>query len=88
MFDSYAAYLAQVGDRPIRVGRIDGRWRLAVKGTGWQLYDDHLACCDDIAGESERARLRSWAAELLGVRLVELHRDSRAPGAFMVTVEA
>lgn len=88
LFESYAHHLAVIGDRPIRVGRVDGSWRLAIRGHDWQVYDDALECFSDIAGVLERNRVRAWVAELLGVREVELHSDTRWPTGFVVSVEA
>ncbi len=87
LFDSYAQHLARIGDTEMWVGRHAGRWHLAVDDRGADVSES-LQCFDDIDTGMERARVKAWVAELLGVRLVELHRDSRTPGAFMVTVEA
>lgn len=88
LFDSYAQHLARVGDVDMWVGRRDGFWFLAVDDRSVTDGSVSLQCTDPIDTARERAIVKSWLAELLGVRLVELHRDSRAPGAFMVTVEA
>ncbi len=87
LFESYAQHLARVGDLPMRAGILDGRWRLAICDRGWRIVDESIAVFDDVSRSSELTRLRSWIAEVLGVRLVELIPDTRTPGAYVVSVE-
>lgn len=67
----------RLADTPIRAGRVDGQWRLAVRDGTWRTLDATLRCFDDLADVRELARVEDWAAEVLGVRRVELVADRR-----------